>query len=193
MSARSSMTISYETFRTQRLEQLKADYRVPGGDSTEAPGMNNIAGLIDLVRFAKPHSVVEIGSHRGVSTEVFLLHCRKVVAVDPWERTADAAWELFFFEFLSRVSEYPNLQIIRGASPDALAPLADNEFDLCYIDGAHDEASVLRDIEACKRLVRPGGWYAGHDWLPGNDVDHAVRKSFGEPKVFADTSWLIKK
>lgn len=185
-------------FALARLEQLKIEPRVPGGESEKQGGINQVHGLIDLVRKVKPHSVLEIGSHRGVSTEVFLLHCPRVVALDSWENAPHACWGVFFDEFQDRLGGYPNLEVHRAASPDGLARFADHEFDLVYIDGEHDYESVKRDILATKRLVKPGGWMSGHDhWMPG--VQRAVDETmFNENPdqelfIFSDSSWLIKR
>ena len=50
---------------------------------------------------------------------------------------------------------------------------------------------IKRDIEASKRIASK--WMAGHDCLLASDVERAVRESLGDPTVFSDTSWLIKK
>ncbi len=163
-----------------RLFALRSTPRhVDGGKSPS----NFVGGLIDLVREVRPKTVLEIGSHTGVSTEVFLLHCDRVTAVDPW--TGDD--ERFFPEFLKRVGGYSNVEIIRGASPDALSTFRDGEFDLCYIDGLHDYASVSADIDACKRVCRD---LSGHDYYA---VRRAVDERFSKIKVFSDGSWLVRK
>ena len=96
-------------------------------------------------------------------------------------------------EFIHRVEGYPNLgRVIRGTSADSMRLFEPGSFDMCYIDADHDYQSVVDDITACKPLVRPGGWIAGHDHTPDSDVERAVKELLGEPKVFSDTSWLIK-
>src|SRR5689334_8405708 len=186
--------MTFGEFALARLDALRTEERVPGGGISAYPGMNHVGGLIDLVLYAKPRSVLEIGSHRGVSTEVFLLHCSRVVAVDSWEGiTEPPGWGRFYDEFLYRVGAYPSLHVVRGRSPQALEQFEDHEFDLVYIDGEHDEASVRADINGARRLVKPGGWLAGHDYVPNSDVERVVTaEAPGEIKLFADTSWLTK-
>ena len=181
--------MTFGQFREQRLNELLADYRVPGGGLDTEPGLNNIKGLLDLINYAKPKSVLEIGSHRGISTECFLLNCPRVVALDSWEGN----WSNYFMEFLDRCGEYPNLEIVRGRSPESLAQFLNGEFDLVYIDGDHSEYAATCDIRESKRLARR--WLAGHDFIETHNcaVPAAVRKLLGEPSiVFDDTSWLIK-
>lgn len=48
------------------------------------------------------------------------------------------------------------------------------QFDLLFIDGAHDLNSVMRDYTLYKKFVRPGGIIAFHDIIPDN------RMIFGE-------------
>ena len=49
--------------------------------------------------------------------------------------------------------------------PEAFATMRDNkqEFDLVYIDGAHDYSSVTQDLRATMPLVQIGGIIAGDD------------------------------
>jgi predicted O-methyltransferase YrrM len=176
---------------SQRLDELR---RMPRcGDSTATSEANDfVDGLIDMVEYAKPRSVLEIGSDRGVSTEVFLLYCERVVAVDPWEQAPERG-EIF----QKNCGAYPNLMVVRGYSPDALSTLASESFDLVYIDADHVYNTVVSDVRASWPLVRSGGWISGHDYWPGHedDVIAATHALFGVEniKVFADGSWLARR
>src|SRR5262245_28777531 len=107
----------FSRFREQRLEHLKGLVRVVG---CGLPPLNSVHGLIDLVVETKPRSVIEIGSHVGISTEVFCLYCQKVVAVDSF----DGPWANFVEEFFNRLKDYPNLDFLPGNSPDCLSQFA---------------------------------------------------------------------
>jgi predicted O-methyltransferase YrrM len=50
-----------------------------------------------------------------------------------------------------------------GRSGDVMALLADQSFDLVYIDGSHLYEDVRLDIRHARRLVRPGGIICGDD------------------------------
>lgn len=166
-----------------RLDELRAHTR-NGTDGVD----QKIDGLLDLIAHAKPASVIEIGSDYGVSTEVFLLHCARVVAVDPWPD------EAIYQSFIARCGGYPNLEIVRGRSPEALNAMPAATFDLCYIDGDHGYVSVNCDIVAGIPLVRNGGWMAGHDYNTFHAVSFNVRQFFGRPEmVFSDGSWIVRK
>ncbi len=192
------------------------------GNDVNTP-VDTTAGLIDLVREARPRRVLELGSDRGVSTEVFLLLCEEVVVVDPWEDFPAIAFAFDYVEahaqadfmkmrrtksqqFLDRCGAYPNLTIIRDYSPRAQPAMAakyTNYFDLVYIDAVHETWPIIDDVRASWPLVREGGWIAGHDYgegahdpVPaGNKVIPAVDFLFGKGnvKVFSDASWLIRR
>lgn len=174
-------------------------------DNTRLPRSEEeirIVGLFDLALYTKPNSIIEIGGLRGLSTEVWLkmMPSGRVVVVDPWPE--HEPWPLSFGgapgaavydDFLKRVGHYKNLEIKRGYSPGALNDFADDEFDMCYIDGEHDYNSVVTDLKACQRIVKNGGWLAGHDWgFFDGQVDKAVPDVIGADgiMVFSDTSWL---
>lgn len=200
-----------------RLDQLRETPRC--GDSLDNP-IDTVPGLIDLVLEARPRRVLELGSNRGISTEVFLLLCEEVVAVDPWEDFPDISFAFDHVEgdaakadfmgmrrrhgqlFLDRCGGYPNLKIIRDYSPNAQLAMAGEYtgyFDMVYIDAVHEYQPVIDDVRASWPLVCEGGWIAGHDYVVAdgetNQVIPAVDHLFGEGnvKVFADSSWLIRR
>ena len=184
--ARPSETKAVPTFRqfqTARVTELLTTKRcLYPGDATDIH--NFLPGLVELLLRAKPRSVIEIGSDRGVSTELFLLTTARVVAIDPWQN------ENSFREFAERCAGYPHLEIVRERCPEALDRFG-AEFDLCYIDADHSYEAVRRDILACTRIVKPGGWLAGHDYHQPQ-VERAVRSMIDEPIAFRDGSWLAR-
>ena len=168
----------FSTFKAARLAELMA----------EQWGEARLTDLFEVLKVAEPKTVLEIGCYRGVSTEVWLLHCAQVVAVDPWPEIPIRR------EFLARCSHYPHLEMVEGLSPVALSSLSDRRFDLCYIDGDHSYEAVRQDIQACKPLVKPGAFLGGHDYggdCPG--VAQAVDELLGKPQWrFSDGSWLVR-
>ncbi len=146
---------------------------------------NYVDGLVDLLRYVKPRSVLEIGCYNGVSTTAMAMLVDRVVCVevDPRPRLLDLP------------IRFPNVEIIEGASPEALSRFSEGEFDLAYIDGSHELADVVADIWACRKVARR---LSGHDYgvpplgLPG--VKAAVLQLLGEPEiVFCDSSWLARR
>lgn len=55
-------------------------------------------------------------------------------------------------------------ELIIMPSPDAASSFLDNELDLVFLDGRHDEAGVSADLLAWWPKVKPGGWLGGDDW-----------------------------
>ncbi len=176
--------MDFETFQAMRLHSLCNTKRC-ASDGDVVTEHDYPRGLLELINFGRPKSIIEIGSYRGVSTEMFLLTCQRVVAVDPWEYP-----EGIYNEFIARCGKYPGLEVYRGRSPDELARFG-NEFDMCYIDGLHEEAAIIADITACHRIVKPWGAIAGHDFhLP--HVKRAVMSCLlSAPAEFKDGSWLV--
>lgn len=82
------------------------------------------------------------------------------------------------------------LTIKRADSVDAASKIEPASLDFVFIDGAHDEASVARDVAAWAPLVRPGGVMAGHDHTPGHPgVERAVRAAFGNAYEVRGSCW----
>lgn len=65
------------------------------------------------------------------------------------------------------------------------------KFDCVYLDTAHDEATVLRQIQQCRRITHPDSIICGDDWADreGWGVKSAVEKSFHNCQIFHDRIW----
>lgn len=178
-------SLSFGEWRSYRLQKLQTESRY-GNDEQS---YNKVKGLLDLIAYTKCQQVVELGSHRGVSTEVFLLNCRKVIAVDNWLNA-----EQHFQAFLERCKDYPNLSIMRTYTIHAASFVDDKSLDLVYIDAGHEYKEVKEEILVWERKIRVGGYIAGHDYFhqcPG--VIQAVNERYKQPqKVFEDSSWIVK-
>lgn len=153
------------------------------------PNRQRIPGLLELIAFVRPRSVLEIGSYDGVSAEIFALHCESVICMDNWGEMSEDIRAAFF----NRMRPYANTRVIVGRSPEALVYTAGELFDLVYIDGDHREAGVTADIVGCRHHL-PGVRLSGHDYdspdCPG--VKKAVDKLIGSDKIklFSDRSWV---
>ena len=174
---------TFREFQKARVDQLLKTRRSLYSSDT-ADAHNFLPGLVELILQARPQSVIELGSDRGVATELFLLTTARVVAIDSWENQGALT------EFVERCAAYPHLQICRDQSPEALNRFGP-EFDLCYIGAALSYETVRRDILACTRIVKPEGWLAGHGYHRAQ-VKRAVLSMIDEPMVFRDGSWLAK-
>jgi hypothetical protein len=150
---------------------------------------NTLHGLDDLCKkyINKETVVLELGSHRGVSTSLFCYYAKYVVAID-WNKT-NGMTEL--------IKTCTNL-LFKKADISAMLPTMVSvpklRFDFIYIDTEHDYDSVKRDVELSMPLLKEGGIISGHDYGETHvGVVNAVRERWPdhEIEVFKDTSWVI--
>lgn len=75
----------------------------------------------------------------------------------------------------------PGVEIRAGLSSQVLMSMPDHTLDFIYIDADHSYEGVKGDIEQAWRLVRYGGYIAGHDYSinPEKCVDSSHYVNFG--------------
>jgi predicted O-methyltransferase YrrM len=160
-----------------------------------------ITGLIDLCReYVKPHfKVAEIGCYAGISTEVFALFARKVMAIDPWENAGKGGYTELPSEclkvardrFLMRMEGYPNVEWFQLSSETAARNAWDESYDMVYIDGDHRLESFIKDVKLWMPKLKPDGFLAGHDYrrISGG----WSRAGLPDPlQLFDDQSWIVR-
>lgn len=147
----------------------------------------------DICQTIQPQEILEIGSWMGASAiswkQASSAHKKEsiVYCIDTWLgspehylSTCGNAWDReklsindkgpqFFEDFLANIhgAGYENhILPMRADSYSALSYLnkIDASFDVIYIDGAHDEISVFRDITMAHQLIRNGGAICGDDF-----------------------------
>ena len=158
---------------------------------------------------------IEIGVQHGEFSEVILddWRGRHLISVDPWltdasEQYVDIAnvtqseHNALYEETKQRLSRFGTRSSIwRMTSVEAASRIPDFSLDFAYIDARHDYESMMEDLNAWHRKVRPGGVLAGHDYLDGHftaglfGVKRAVDEFFGARSVtvyptLLDTPWL---
>ena len=146
---------------------------------------------------------LEVGAGAGISAHILAPFFRAYFCVDPYEadysRLPDimssperlAAAKRIFLDWV--LPRHPNIHWVRQPSPGAADLFGSELFDLVYLDGCHDYLAVCADICAWKRLIRPGGSLAGHDFTVQYDgVRRAVRGLLGEPKYYSGGHWRIQ-
>jgi hypothetical protein len=153
--------------------------------------LNRLYGLNDLIKEnLNSNSVVcELGSHVGSSGSLFAYYCKLVYCVDIWSNTDDE------IDFDIYMNNFTNVTKIKNTSVGTSFMFPDHNFDLVYIDAAHDYKSVSEDIAHWKNKVKLGGFLAGHDYNESSslskDVIKAINESLGKPdKVYEDSSWI---
>ena len=135
---------------------------------------------------AEMTSVVEIGCLHGRSSVALATACPGTVyCIDPWSDDGWVSWKG------SVGDKFSNVVGIRAASPAAAALVPEAMIDMVFIDGAHDYASVVADIECW--LPRTRRLICGHDyvdarWLDGGepafpDVKRVVDELLGADQI----------
>jgi predicted O-methyltransferase YrrM len=157
---------------------------------------------------ATRRDIAEIGSWMGRSTRALADHTPGTVyAVDTWQGSdepvhrkalADKPKDWLYRQFCANLADLlaaqpPKVIAVRRPSVQAARRLRRLRFDLIFLDGAHDYASVRDDLAAWAPLLRPGGLLCGHDWggsFPG--VEQAVREAFPRAaRVGVGKLWAI--
>ena len=159
-----------------------------------------------------PGDVAEIGSWKGRTTITLaralkdhgIAHCR-VFAIDHHQGSEEHRDEIgrrgstlsVFRQNLRAAAVTDVIETLVMEAPQAAEILAQRGIQLrmLFIDGAHDEGSVRRDIRAFLPLVRLGGIIALHDCEPGGAFP-GVWKAFqselaGRVEVVARASSLM--
>ena len=136
---------------------------------------------------AEIKKVCEIGTYRGESTKIFLSEFKNIdeyVGVDPYSVdfnsdglfTPELVKEIEN-EFLAKIKDYPSARLLKKSSVDACKDFSDQYFDFIYVDGCHQEASVISDINSWLPKVKKGGFISFHD-VDNHQVQSAISKFF---------------
>lgn len=124
-----------------------------------------------LATWAEGKRVLEIGSYCGRSTICLAQPAKRVVSVDPHDGRGTPAPGDTFAKFTANLQRYGVFEKvgIHKATIDTVGPALENgeRFDLIFIDGAHDYASVTNDIRWAVLLLKPDGLLAFHDYRFG--------------------------
>lgn len=128
----------------------------------------------DLVAFRRPKSILELGTHYGVSFFAFVqaakdlkldTHC---VAIDTWEGDADTGFygkEVYELVRDITTKEFAdvNVELKKMTFEQGLCDLPDEYFDIIHIDGLHSFAAVKQDFESSLSKLSDSGLVLFHD------------------------------
>ncbi|MEW9672172.1 class I SAM-dependent methyltransferase [Ammoniphilus sp. 3BR4] len=127
----------------------------------------------DLVRFAKPRKVVELGTHFGTSFFTFCQAAKdgglktKCFALDTWAGDPHSGfYGDHVYQAVSRFTdeEYADIGIlVRGTFDQSLDKFEDDSIDLLHIDGFHTFQAVLHDYTTWYRKLAKNGIILFHD------------------------------
>tara|TARA_Y100000310_G_scaffold344470_1_gene457409 strand:+ start:4966 stop:5592 length:627 start_codon:yes stop_codon:yes gene_type:complete len=196
------------TDQEERIAELMTERRM-GPDSRDMR-KNYVEGLYELVKdFISEDTVMaEIGCYRGVSTELFAMHCKKIYAIDPWDLVCEGKYVNVTRAtrkmpqqleaqriFLVRAMSYSNIEPVRDFSYRACNNFKDESLDMVYIDGHHSYRACLEDVRMWLPKIKVGGTLAGHDFhLPEiNRVVKMITRAIPDRKRYKDHSWAFVK
>lgn len=145
-----------------------------------------------LGELAKGERVLEIGSYCGCSTVCLARTARHVTAVDYFDGRATPDPVNTLEEFTANINRYGVADKVEICHPDAAYPLP--EYDLAFIDGAHDYESVKRDIARALDVLADDGLLLFHDYdhpsHPG--IRQAIAELGGEVLSVHDTLAVVR-
>ncbi len=88
-----------------------------------------------------------------------------------WAKSCSTA-----FSRLRKYGERARILMMESGTAATITP--DASVDFVFIDGAHAEPYITRDIEVWQSKVKPGGWFGGHDYREKfTDVRAAVDRA----------------
>lgn len=145
----------------------------------------------------------EIGVYKGEFSEKFCKAGLKLYAIDPWRVYKDYNHPRgqqrldFQYEHTKRVlAPYPNCEVIRKTSMEAVEDFEDESLDFVYIDANHEFRYIAEDLYEWTKKVRRGGIVSGHDYFftkSGTRHDHwhvaHVLKAYVE--AFNISNWYL--
>jgi hypothetical protein len=139
---------------------------------------------------------VEVGVKRGEFSELLLdrWHGAHVISVDPWLSQSPGEWDdagnvdqdeqdAYYAETARRLARFGDRSTIwRQTGEEAAARIPHHSLDFVYLDARHDYTSVLSDLGDWVDKIRPGGVFAGHDYVDGHFEagDFGVRSAVDE-------------
>lgn len=120
-----------------------------------------------LAELATGKTVLEVGSWLGRSAVAIASTAKILHAVD-WHRgDPHASHRETLSEFVSNLQRYKvrdKVVIHVGRNEDVLPLMANASFEFVFLDSFHERTAVEKDIALARRLVKPGGSMAFHDY-----------------------------
>eukprot|EP01062_Namystynia_karyoxenos_P047882 TRINITY_DN3628_c0_g1_i1.p2 TRINITY_DN3628_c0_g1~~TRINITY_DN3628_c0_g1_i1.p2 ORF type:complete len:341 (+),score=103.14 TRINITY_DN3628_c0_g1_i1:118-1140(+) len=138
-------------------------------------------GLGFILRRWGARAGVEIGVKDGFFSNILLSRApqMRLYMIDPWMQQANYddliqsqnhTGDSIYLSVVEKMMRFGRrATVMRMFSTDAARYFAKHSLDFVYIDARHDYKAVKEDLEAWWPLLSPGGLFAGHDFLYGND------------------------
>jgi len=170
-------------------------------------GEQNRKSLENIIKYLKPRTVVELGSWFGSSTMFIASQLQSdctLYAVDTWqgspEHFTNPEWSqllsTLYVQFLSNIKHKNLAHIIvplRMTTQEAARDL-EVKPDLVYVDAAHEEDAVYRDIMDWYPKLKAGGIMCGDDWSYPSVVRAVMRAAheLSQEVVTNDNFWSFE-
>lgn len=119
-----------------------------------------------LAELAKGKRVLELGSYCGRSTICIAQTAEHVVSIDPHDGRGTPNQTDTHDSFLANLSRYGITNVNSYRTTEIQE---DEQFDLVFIDAAHDYENVSKDIERATAVLNDNGLLAFHDYRSPND------------------------
>jgi predicted O-methyltransferase YrrM len=167
-------------------EWRAAESKIAGLGITDRAGGVNLGdrrALYYLVKYLRPRSVLEVGTHVGASTvhiaaalaalanenpaERYSLTTVDIVDVNdtvtkPWQRLGSTFSPAEMIERLG----YTNLVTFKAKSSLDYLAECPQRFDFVFLDGFHTASHVVHEIPAALNKLAQGGYVLLHDYYP---------------------------
>ena len=124
----------------------------------------------------------EIGCAYGAYAQMVLAKWRGLhyLMVDLWapqsadvyRETPSLDYDGCYRECAALAARDPRARLMRMASIEAAAQIANGSLDFVFIDANHAYGPVLADMDAWWPKVRPGGIFSGHDFYNATEGGH---------------------
>lgn len=116
-----------------------------------------------LAELARGKRVLEIGSYCGLSTVCMARTAKHVTAMDYFDGRGTPRPQDTRETLLANLKRYGVQDRVQTCHPES-AELPLDEYDLVFIDGAHDFESVQADTQKALAVLAPDGLLAFHDY-----------------------------
>jgi len=146
---------------------------------------------------------VEVGVLSGEYSSSFLARWRgkRLYSVDPWCYQPDwrdpvnqaEAYAVYEQNARTRLMLFGERSvIIKDTSVNAAAKIPAASLDFVYIDGRHDYAAVMVDLVAWWAKMRPGGIFAGHDYMQIDLPDRVIEVRKAVDDFFGSKGYAVR-
>lgn len=159
--------------------------------------MMRLEELERLADLAQGKRVLEVGSHRGCSTIALASTAQHVVAVD-WHRgdTQTTGWGFTLGQCVLNLHRYGLLDKVSVVCADSQTfgrYLAEESFDLAFIDGDHRYQNVRDNLQLFLPKVKTRGHISFHDYgQKGCFEKQVVDETFGGPDELVKSLAIVE-